>query len=113
ELEMTGAPYDGVANAMMVSFVLGHVGTPFQRDEVMQAILAGSAIPCLGYSEPEAGSDVAAAATRAVRDGDDWVITGQKMFTSLAEEASWAFLLARTNADVAKHRGLTFFLVPM
>ncbi len=113
ELELSGAPYDGVANAMMVSFVLGHVGSAFQREAVMAPILAGEAIPCLGYSEPEAGSDVAAAATRAVRDGDDWVITGQKMFTSLAEEASWAFLLTRTNPDVAKHRGLTFFLVPM
>lgn len=113
ELELSGAPYDGVANAMMVSFVLGHVGSPFQREAVMAPILAGRAIPCLGYSEPEAGSDVAAASTRAVRDGDGWIVTGQKMFTSLAEEASWAFLLARTNPDVAKHRGLTFFLVPM
>jgi alkylation response protein AidB-like acyl-CoA dehydrogenase len=113
ELERAEAPYDGMANTMMVAFILGHVGTPRQIADVLPLLLAGDAIPCLGYSEPESGSDVAAAATSAVRDGDGWVITGQKMFTSLAEEARWAFVLTRTNTDVAKHRGLTFFLVPM
>lgn len=113
ELELHDAPYDGVANAMLVGFTLGHLATPFQRETVLEPILAGDAIPCLGYSEPESGSDVAAATTRAVRHGDEWSIQGQKMFTSLAEEAGWVFLLARTNPDVAKHRGLTFFLVPM
>jgi alkylation response protein AidB-like acyl-CoA dehydrogenase len=68
---------------------------------------------CLGYSEPDAGSDVAAVATRAVRDGDEWVIDGQKMFTTMAHEAHFVFLLCRTNLDVAKHEGLTMFLVPM
>jgi alkylation response protein AidB-like acyl-CoA dehydrogenase len=67
----------------------------------------------LGYSEPDAGSDAAAAKTRAVRDGDEWVITGQKMFTTLAHEAAYVFLLARTNLDVPKHQGLTVFLVPL
>jgi alkylation response protein AidB-like acyl-CoA dehydrogenase len=113
ELELSGAPYDGMANTMMVSFVLGHVGNERQRVEVLAPMLRGEAIPALGYSEPESGSDVAAAATTAVRDGDDWVITGQKMFTSLAEEATWALVLTRTNPDVPKHRGLTFFLVPL
>src|SRR5947209_13803671 len=111
ELELANAPYDGVANTMMISFILEHVGTPKQQAEVLAPLLAGDAVPALGYSEPESGSDVAAAATAAVRDGDHWVITGQKMFTSLAEEATWAFMLTRTNADVPKHRGLTFFLV--
>jgi alkylation response protein AidB-like acyl-CoA dehydrogenase len=68
---------------------------------------------CLGYSEPDAGSDVAAVATRAVRDGDEWVIDGQKMFTTMAHEASYVFLLARTSTDKPKHKGLTMFLVPM
>ena len=111
ELELARAPYDGVANAMMIAFVLGHVASPKQRAEVLSPILVGEAIPCLGYTEPEAGSDVAAATTAAVRDGDEWVITGQKMFTTLAEEARWVLLLTRTNRDVAKHLGLTFFLV--
>ncbi len=68
---------------------------------------------CLGYSEPDAGSDVAAVATKAVRDGDDWVIDGQKMFTTMAHEAHYVFLLARSNPDAPKHKGLTMFLVPM
>jgi alkylation response protein AidB-like acyl-CoA dehydrogenase len=68
---------------------------------------------CLGYSEPDAGSDVAAVATRAVRDGEHWVIDGQKMFTTMAHEAHYVFLLARSNPDAPKHKGLTMFLVPM
>ena len=68
---------------------------------------------CLGYTEPDSGSDVAAARTRAVREGDGWRIDGQKMFTSVAEEADWIFLLTRTSSEGAKHAGLTFFLVPM
>jgi hypothetical protein len=67
----------------------------------------------LGYSEPDAGSDVAAVQTRAVRDGDEWVINGQKMFTTMAHEADYVFLLTRTNPDKPKHKGLTMFLVPM
>jgi len=68
---------------------------------------------CLGYSEPDAGSDVAACATRALRDGDEWVVNGQKMFTTMAHEAQYVFLLTRTNTTVAKHKGLTMFVVPM
>ena len=67
----------------------------------------------LGYSEPDSGSDVASIKTRAIRDGDEWVINGQKMFTTLAHEANYVFLLARTNPDVPKHKGLTMFLVPL
>jgi alkylation response protein AidB-like acyl-CoA dehydrogenase len=113
ELEMAGAPYDGVSNAMMLGYILGQIGSDFHRAEIMPRLLNGNDVPCLGYSEPESGSDVAAASTRAVRDGADWVIDGQKMFTSVAEEATWAFLLTRTNTEAAKHRGLTFFLVDM
>jgi hypothetical protein len=76
-------------------------------------VLSGDALICLGFSEPDAGSDVAAARTRAVRDGDTWLISGQKMFTTLAHEARWVFLLTRTNQDGPKHAGLTMFLVPM
>ena len=67
----------------------------------------------LGFSEPEAGSDVANAQTRAVRDGDEWVINGSKMFTTNAHIADYVFLLTRTNPDVPKHKGLTMFLVPL
>jgi alkylation response protein AidB-like acyl-CoA dehydrogenase len=113
ELEKAGAPIDGLATTMIVAGVLQQIGTDFQRETVIPKLLSGEALCCLGYSEPDAGSDVAAAATRATRDGDEWVIEGQKMFTSLAHEASWVILLTRTNPNVAKHKGLTMFLVPM
>jgi alkylation response protein AidB-like acyl-CoA dehydrogenase len=74
--------------------------------------VAGEII-ALGFSEPESGSDVAAAQTRAVRDDDGWVINGQKMFTTNAQDADYVFMLTRTNPDVPKHQGLTTFLVSM
>jgi alkylation response protein AidB-like acyl-CoA dehydrogenase len=113
ELERAGAPYDGLSNVVMVSSVLAHVGNEMIREEVLPRLLSGEAMVCLGYTEPDSGSDVAAARTRAVKDGDGWRIDGQKMFTSVAEEADWIFLLTRTNTEGAKHSGLTFFLVPM
>lgn len=112
ELEKAGAPYDGISVAMMVGGVINHVGTDFHKREVLDKILAGDAVISLGYSEPDFGSDVAAAKTRAVRDGDEWVIDGQKMWTTMAHEASWVLLLTRTNTEVAKHKGLTMFIVP-
>ena len=73
-----------------------------QQREILPKLLSGESLIALGYSEPDAGSDVAAARTRAVRDGDGWRIDGQKIFTSLAEESEWIFLLTRTNLDVAE-----------
>ncbi len=67
----------------------------------------------MGYSEADYGSDVASITTRAVRDGDEWVINGAKMWTTMAHEATWLILLTRTNPDVPKHKGLTMFLLPM
>jgi len=113
EMYYAGAPVDGAANCSMVGATLVLCGTDAQRTEIVPRILAGELLCCLGYSEPDAGSDVAAASTRAVRDGDEWVVNGQKMFTTLAHEADLVFLLCRTNSDVPKHRGLTMFLVPM
>jgi alkylation response protein AidB-like acyl-CoA dehydrogenase len=113
ELERAGAPYDGLSNVVMVASVLAHVGNDMVRETVLPRLLSGDALVCLGYTEPDSGSDVAAARTRAVRDGDAWRIDGQKMFTSVAEEADWIFLLTRTSSDGPKHAGLTFFLVPM
>jgi alkylation response protein AidB-like acyl-CoA dehydrogenase len=97
----------------LVARTLAVTGTDEQRRRIVPSVLAGEIIVCLGYSEPDSGSDVAAATTRAERDGDQWVINGQKMFTTLAHEASYVFLLTRTNPEVPKHRGLTMFLVPM
>lgn len=97
----------------LVSKVIREVGTEEQKREILPKAIAGEIIICLGFTEPEAGSDVAAAQTKAVRDGDEWVINGQKMFTTNAHLADYVFLLTRTNPDVAKHKGLTMFLVPM
>ena len=89
----------------------------FAQDEVKQQILGefarGEALACLGFSEPASGSDIYAAKTRAVRDGDDWIINGRKIFTTSGNLANYIYLLTRTNPDVAKHKGLTIFMVPM
>ena len=113
ELEKAGAPYDGLAVTMLVAGVINAVGTDFLREQVLDRLLTGRFNCCLGYSEPDHGSDVAAITTRAVRDGDEWVINGQKMWTTMAHEADWVILLTRTEPDVPKHKGLTMFLVPM
>lgn len=113
EFELAGAPYDGISNVVMISSVLAHMGNEMQRRDVLPKLLSGEAVAALGYTEPDSGSDVAAARTTAVRDGGGWRINGAKMFTSVAEEATWVLLLTRTNPEVPKHRGLTFFLVPL
>ncbi len=113
ELEKAGAPYDGISVALMVAGVINAVGTEEQKERIIPTITSGQALVCMGYSEPDSGSDVAAATTRAVRDGDEWVIDGAKMWTTMAHEATWLILLTRTNTEVAKHRGLTMFILPM
>jgi alkylation response protein AidB-like acyl-CoA dehydrogenase len=113
ELTRARAPMDGAGTAVLVARTLERVGTDAQRAEVVPRIYAGEILVCLGYSEPDSGSDVAAAKTRAQRDGDEWVINGQKMFTTLAHESAYVFLLTRTGTGPAKHRGLTMFLVAM
>jgi alkylation response protein AidB-like acyl-CoA dehydrogenase len=113
ELYASGAPIDSLSIAAMVGATLLVCGTEEQQREIVPRILSGEVLCCLGYSEPDAGSDVAAVTTRAVRDGDSWVIDGQKMFTTMAHEAQYVFLLTRTDPDAPKHKGLTMFLVPM
>ncbi|MBV8806906.1 MAG: acyl-CoA dehydrogenase family protein [Sinobacteraceae bacterium] len=101
----------GVSN--MVGTIIRRFGTEQLKREVLTKIAAGEAICSLGYSEPRCGSDVFAAATRATRDGDGWRIDGQKMFTSGANISDYVLLLARTDPDVPKHKGLTMFIVPL
>jgi alkylation response protein AidB-like acyl-CoA dehydrogenase len=113
EMEKAGVPLDALAMAVMIAGVVHHVGTPFQKAVVIPAVTSGDALICLGYSEPDAGSDLAALSTRAVRDGNEWVINGAKMWTTMAHEARWVILLARTDASLPRHQGLTMFLVPM
>jgi alkylation response protein AidB-like acyl-CoA dehydrogenase len=113
ELERRGIPSDGLGMTMLVANVILRAGSEDMRRTVLPRVLAGEALICLGYTESHGGSDVADARTAAVRDGDNWAINGQKMFTTLAHEAQYVFLLTRTNPEVPKHRGLTMFLVPM
>jgi alkylation response protein AidB-like acyl-CoA dehydrogenase len=113
ELQKAGAPTYGFGTTMMAAKIVNLIGTDYQKQEILPKALRGEIIIVLGFSEPEAGSDVAAAQTRAVRDGDEWIVNGQKMFTTNGHLADYAFLLARTNTEVAKHKGLTMFLVPM
>jgi hypothetical protein len=113
EMYLSGAPVDGLGVAALVAHTLLIDGTDWQKQTIIPEIISGQALCCLGYSEPDAGSDVAACTTRAIRDGDEWTVNGQKMFTTLAHEARYVFLLTRTNLDVAKHKGLTMFVVPM
>lgn len=97
----------------LVGTMIRLFGTDELKREVLPQIIAGEAICSLGYSEPGCGSDVFAAQTKATRDGDGWRIDGSKMFTSGANIAQYVLMLTRTNPDVAKHKGLTMFIVPL
>ncbi len=101
------------STTMLVGTMIQKFGSDEVKDEVLTKIISGEVICSLGYSEPGCGSDVFAAKTRATRDGDDWRIDGSKMWTSGANIAQYVLLLTRTNPDVAKHKGLTLFVVPL
>jgi alkylation response protein AidB-like acyl-CoA dehydrogenase len=116
EFARAGVP-SGIENDLfgiaMIGNTLLHHGTEEQKRHFLPRILSGEDRWCQGYSEPGAGSDLAALTTRAVRDGDEWVISGQKIWTSSGHLANWIFVLARTDPDAPKHRGISLLLVPM
>jgi alkylation response protein AidB-like acyl-CoA dehydrogenase len=116
ELAKAGVPAMGYNDTFGIKMLGGTMlqwGTEKQKRHFLPRILNGDDRWCQGFSEPGSGSDLASLATSAVLDGDRWVINGQKLWTSRAREANWIFLLARTNRDAPKHRGLTFLLVDM
>lgn len=108
----TGAPND-VFGIQMLGNTLIEWGTQEQKDYFLPRVLSGIDRWCQGYSEPNAGSDLASLSTSAVLDGDEWVINGQKTWTSGAHLANWIFVLVRSDPEAPKHKGISFLLVPM
>lgn len=113
EMAESRAPDVGGMGVQMIGPVLIRFGTPEQQKEHLSGITSGEEIWCQGYSEPGSGSDLASLQTRAVRDGDDFIINGQKIWTSGAHRATRMFMLARTEPDAPKHRGISMFLLDM
>lgn len=114
EMQRIGArsPLNNFGISMLGPALLKY-GSEEQKLSLLPQIARGEIRWCQGYSEPNAGSDLAAVAMRAVREGDEYVVTGQKIWTSYADQADWIFCLVRTNTEAPKHRGISFILIDM
>ena len=113
EMAFQRAPIPDIFGVNMLGPVLMLYGSEEQKQQHLPGIASGEVMWCQGYSEPESGSDLASLQMRAVRDGDDYVINGQKIWTSNAHRADWMFFLGRTDQEAPKHKGISFFLTPM
>ncbi len=113
EFAAAGAPGCGHDRANLFACTLHDVGTDEQKRRLIPPSIRGESKWCLLYSEPGAGSDLAGLRTRAERGGDEWVVNGQKVWTSFAKTADYGMLVARTDWDVPKHQGISFFMLPM
>jgi alkylation response protein AidB-like acyl-CoA dehydrogenase len=113
EVALHGGPASDALGRVIVAPALLTAGNEAQKQEYLPRMARGEITVCLGYTEPEAGSDFASLQTRAVRDGDDYVINGRKVFTSGAQSSEYCWLAARTSSDNAKHAGISVFMVPM
>jgi len=114
ELGRSGAPLPAnVLGLLLAGPTIMTWGTPDQKERLLSPILTAEEIWCQGFSEPEAGSDLASLKTRAVKEDGGWRITGQKVWTSGAQYSKWCMLVARSDTEVAKHKGLTYFLMDM
>src|SRR5690242_1760670 len=114
--EMARAKAPAAANVLGLAMggpVVIHHGTEEQKKRFLEPILSAEEIWCQGFSEPESGSDLASLKTKAVKSNGGWKVTGQKVWTTFAHEAKWCMLVARTDPDAAKHKGLTYFLMDM
>ena len=113
EFAAVGAKGAGQDRADLMACTLHDLGTDEQKHRLIPPAIRGETRWCLLYSEPGAGSDLAGLRTRAERDGDDWIVNGQKVWTSFAKIADYGLLIARTDWDVPKHKGISFFIFPM
>jgi alkylation response protein AidB-like acyl-CoA dehydrogenase len=113
ELERHGCARCNDHGIIMLGPLVIKYGTDAQKADFLPKILSGEHIWCQGYSEPNSGSDLASLRTSAVLDGDDYVVNGQKIWTTLAQDANWIFLLVRTDATAKKQEGISFLLVDM
>ena len=113
EAEKAGAPFDSIGMALVIAGVINAAGTAAQNQRVTAALLAGEEFVCFGLTEPDGGSDLPAISTRAVRDGNEWLINGSKMWTTMAQVSDWVFLLTRTDTEAGRYGGFTVFIIPM